>query len=193
MTNTTNTPDHLNILIAALKYSLESAPPPLANEPDFAEYLDNQALLQQLNLAQHFQMCLDIDPTNQVAAANFLKALALVERSRTRISRPTKHDSTESQSLPRERHERDDAREFLKGELDIGPHPARMIVDRARSLGISVATLRRAKASLNVVSTIHVLHDRTRFWFWALPGDPLPSQLSPDSAVEAPSAFAPAS
>ena len=172
MTNTHTTnmrpeaSDQLNTLIATISFAVSSIErPPLPGEQGFEEYLNNQALLQQLNLAQRFQIALDLDPANQVAAAGLLKALALVERSRTRVTRPTKNDPN-SPKIPRER---DDAVEFLKAELLSGPRAVSDLMPRARELGISAATLRRAKIDLNIASNLHVMPDKERFWSWSLP------------------------
>ncbi len=172
MTNTHPTnkrpelPSQFDVLIANLTYAMSSIElPPLPCEPGFEEYLNNQALLKQLELAQHFQIALDVDPMNQVAAAGLLKALALVERSRTRVTRQTKNDPN-SPKIPRER---DDAVEFLKAELLSGPRAVSDLMPRARELGISAATLRRAKIDLNIASNLHVMPDKERFWSWSLP------------------------
>ncbi len=173
MTNTppTNlgpeTPHQLAVLIANITYAMCSIElPPLPGEPGFEEYLNNQALLQQLNLAMHFQIALDVDPMNQVAAAGLLKALALIEKSRTRVTRPTKPDKAESAKTPTER---DFAAEFLKAELLPGPRRVEDLMTRARLMGITARTLQRAKLDLNIASNLHVMPDKERFWSWSLP------------------------
>ncbi len=172
MTNTHPTnlaPDHLITLIESLMASIELVDPaPLAGDPGFEEYLANQALLQQLNLLQHHQTRLTVDLNDQVAAAGVQKALALIERSRTRLTRPTKNDPL-SDSKPRETPQHDDACEFLKAELLPGPRPVEDLFSRARILGITPITLRRAKVALNIASNLHVMPDRERFWSWSLP------------------------
>ncbi len=172
MTNTHPTnarpesPNQLAILIGNLNFAMNSIElPPLPGEPGFEEYLSNQALLQQLELAQHFQIALDVDPMNQVAAAGLFKALALIEKSRTRVTRPTKPDKTE----PKKPTERDIAAEFLKAELLPGPRRVDDLLSRGRLMGISARTLQRAKLDLNIASNLHVMPDKERFWSWALP------------------------
>ncbi len=175
MTNThpTNqppaTPNHLTMLIAAVMDSIESVqPPPLSSEPGFEEYLNNQALLQQLLLAQHHKVGLEVNPSDQAAVAGLQKALALVERSRTRTTRPTKNDPLSGSKL-RESPLHEEACEFLKAELLPGPRRVEDIFSRARILGITPITLRRAKIALNIASNLHVMPDRERYWSWSLP------------------------
>ena len=170
MTNTTppiELPNHLSLLIASLMHSIESVEtPPLSGEPGFTEYLNNQALLQQVLLAHHFQSCLNFDPNDQVAAAGIQKALALIERSRSRVDRPITNHTTK---LPQPQPDRDEACHFLQSELTPGPRPVSDLMPRARLLGIAPVTLRRAKARLNIISSLHVMPDKLRFWTWALP------------------------
>ncbi len=161
------------MLIAAVMDSIESVqPPPLSTEPGFEEYLDNQALLQQLLLAHHHKIGLEVNPSDQAAASGLQKALALVERSRTRTTRPTKHDpltGPKPHANPKGSPLHDDACEFLKAELLPGPRPVEDLFSRARILGITPITLRRAKVALNIASNLHVMPDKERFWSWSLP------------------------
>ncbi len=166
---TPETPNYLCKIIAAVMDSIDSVqPPPLSTEPGFEEYLDNQALLQQLLLARHHQVGLEVNPDDQAAASGLQKALSLIERSRTRHTRPTKNDPLAG-SKPREHPLHDEACEFLKAELLPGPRPVDDLLSRARILGITPITLRRAKVALNIASNLHVMPDRERYWSWSLP------------------------
>lgn len=162
------------LLLIHLRQTLEVAEPPSPEDPNFQRYLDTQALFQQLSLAHHFQVCIDIDPLDKAAAANLLRSLSLVERSRSRSARAEKQANSDKQgdSQPAQ-PDRDEARHFLQSELAGGERPAKELVKVARSLGISMATLKRAKASLNIISTQLALPDKTRFWVWSLPEQPL--------------------
>ena len=158
------------LLLIHLRQSLEATEPPLPEDPGFQRYLDFQALLQQLTLAHHFQVCIDIDPLDKAAAANLLRSLSLVERSRSRSAKAEKQANSDKARDERSlQPERDEARHFLQSELASGERPAKELVKVARSLGISISTLKRAKASLNIISTQLALPDKTRFWVWSLP------------------------
>lgn len=167
-------PSPFFFVVDELTDSLTSSPIPSANDPEFENYLDRHTLLQQLTVARHYQDALEKNPDDPVAAANLLRSLTLVERSRSRVNRFQANSvSSPRVSQPTDsikaQPERDDAREFLMSELVPGPRPATDLFTRARALGFSAVTLRRAKASLNIISSLHVTADKTRFWTWALP------------------------
>jgi hypothetical protein len=56
--------------------------------------------------------------------------------------------------------------EFLRAELKDGAMPAKYLLDKAESEGISKRTLDRAKKSLGIVSK-----PEGKIWVWRLPGD----------------------
>ncbi len=72
----------------------------------------------------------------------------------------------------------DDAIEWLAGKLEDGARPAREIEQAARGAGYSVATLRRAKRSLGVVSERVGGIGGKGSWRWGLPA-PLDDSASP--------------
>ncbi|MBK9173222.1 MAG: AAA family ATPase [Chloracidobacterium sp.] len=73
----------------------------------------------------------------------------------------TRQESTE------ERNERTDAMEFLRETLSKGRMPTKEVQKSAREAGISEATLRRAKAAMNIEA---VKDDAPNgAWFWHLP------------------------
>lgn len=65
------------------------------------------------------------------------------------------------------RTERDDAAEWLRELLANGPCPARDVERDARDAGFSIATVRRAKAAIGVVSRKPSIFGGS--WVWALP------------------------
>ncbi len=165
-------PSPFFFVVDELTETLTSSPIPSANAPEFEDYLDRQALLQQLTVARHYQEALEKNPEDPVAAANLLRSLALVERSRSRTVRfkaKSERHLSPSVGSSKPQPEQDDAREFLMSELTAGPRLATDLITRARTLGFSAVTLRRAKASLNIISSLHVTADKVRFWTWALP------------------------
>ncbi len=179
-------PSPFFFVVDELTDSLISSPIPSAQDPAFDDYIDRHALLQELAVARHYQEALAKNPDDPFAAANLLRSLALVERSRSRSVR-FKAKSTAARQVnqsdsAKPQPEQDDAREFLMSELTQGPRAATDLITRARALGISAVTLRRAKASLNIISTLHVSTEKLRFWTWALPhleqSNPAASQIS---------------
>lgn len=64
------------------------------------------------------------------------------------------------------RTERDDAADWLRDLLAHGPRPAREVEREARDAGYSIATVRRAKAAIGVVSRKPAFGDP---WEWTLP------------------------
>ncbi len=68
-------------------------------------------------------------------------------------------------TTPHERSQLDEAREFLRAELEAGPMWAKQVYKDARDAGIAERTLRRAKDVLRVVSE----KIGTEGWSWRLP------------------------
>jgi hypothetical protein len=64
--------------------------------------------------------------------------------------------------------EREEATEFLRGELAAGPQPALQVMKAAAALGISLITLKRAKKDLGIVSRREGFGKDGR-WLWVLP------------------------
>jgi hypothetical protein len=104
----------------------------------------------------------------------------------------TKDDLLDSRD-PEEKDARDEAAEFLRAELQGGPVSASAIKARARALGISDSTRKRAKAKLRIVSEKQGF-GADGLWTWRLPAkestkglrqehDPL-SPLRPDREEE---------
>ena len=158
-------PDHrlyFQHLIGSLEDAVGEDLPLPVSAPDFDRYADNQCLLQQCVLGQHFSILLKSDSLDYRAATNLRHTLALIERTRARLEKkkPTK------QAGP-DQPERDDARHFLQSELSRGERPATELLQIARSIGIAPATLRRAKSSLNIVSTLRYPPDSPRCWMWS--------------------------
>lgn len=170
---------HFQQLIATLEQTLANTQSPSASAPDFSKYAATQCLLQQCNLIQHFNVLLQSNILDHRAATNLRHALALFEKSRAQLERQDSSKQAREQAREqrgeREKREkadqplRDEACHFLITELTSGAYPADDLFKRARELGISPATLKRAKASLNIVSTLHRSSDKSRFWAWSLP------------------------
>ncbi len=170
---------HFQQLIATLEETLNATPSPAASTPDFTKYAATQSLLQQCNLIQHFTALLQANTLDHRAATNLRHALALFEKSRIQLDRRDSSnrasEHAREQTGEREKREkaaqpeRDEARHFLLTELTSGAYPADDLFKRGRELGISRSTLKRAKASLNIVSTLHLSSDKSRFWAWSLP------------------------
>lgn len=79
------------------------------------------------------------------------------------------------------RTERDDAADWLQAFLADGPRPAREVEHEAREAGYSLATLRRAKAAIGVLSR---KPDFDGPWEWCLPSQDAhepPKALTPQS------------
>lgn len=167
---------HFQQLITTLEETLKATPSPAASTPDFTKYAAAQSLLQQANLILHFNQLLQSNTLDHRAATNLRHALALFEKSRVQLERrDSSNQAAREQSGEREKREkaaqpeRDEARHFLLTELTSGAYPADDLFKRGRELGISRSTLKRAKASLNIVSTLHLSSDKSRFWAWSLP------------------------
>jgi len=81
-----------------------------------------------------------------------------------------------------ERSERQQAEDFLKEILANGRMPAKQVRHEANQAGVAERTLKRAKASLGVVS----VHEGGQFkggdqvWYWVLPEGGQPSQEGPE-------------
>ncbi len=182
---------HFQQLIATLEQTLANTQSPPASAPDFSKYAATQCLLQQANLIQHFNQLLQSNTLDHRAATNLRHALALFEKSRFQLERrDSSNQAAREQSGERAKREqaaqseRDEARHFLLTELTSGAYPADDLFKRGRELGISRSTLKRAKASLNIVSTLHLSSDKSRFWAWSLPHRALTTDdvfLNPDS------------
>ena len=56
--------------------------------------------------------------------------------------------------------------EFLRAELKDGAMPAKYLLEKAESEGISKRTLDRAKKSLRIISKL-----QSKIWVWRLPSD----------------------
>ncbi len=66
--------------------------------------------------------------------------------------------------------DRSEAVDFLRDALEFEPLPAKVVQARARDVGISPMTLKRAKGQLGVESVKAGFGDAGR-WVWTLPGD----------------------
>lgn len=80
------------------------------------------------------------------------------------------------------RTERDDAAEWLADLLADGPRPARDVEREARDAGYSIATVRRAKAAIGVVSRKPAFGGP---WVWTLPAPAQDAQLPKMSEEDA--------
>lgn len=83
---------------------------------------------------------------------------------------PTDHDANSlaaNSSSPHEKSQLDDAKEFLRDELQDGPVWAKQVYKDAKDAGVAEITLRRAKTAL------HVKSERvgTEGWAWRLPDE----------------------
>ena len=91
-----------------------------------------------------------------------------VEHGRFRWMGPTNITSDRILAPEAEASALGDARSYLLEVLQDGPKPVKEIMEEARAMGISAATLRRAREALNIKP------DKTGFqkaWVWELPRD----------------------
>jgi hypothetical protein len=78
--------------------------------------------------------------------------------------------------------ERERARAFLANALEAGPRTSRELWPLAQRARLSRRTLRRARGDLKIRS-VRVCAEGKRLSYWLLPGQQLPSGLSPESAT----------
>lgn len=168
------TESNATAVLSNLTNNLATLPSPTKlSDANLKEFLNSAAVLHQFTLVDRILEKAQQDPQSKSIDGIFLRALGLIERTRARLSREEPKPEAPVQTAQRE-----EARQFLAAELASGPRPAKDIFHAARALGISPATLYRAKTEMNIVSqqvqpTLQSADGTQppRHWTWSLRAD----------------------
>ena len=157
-------PSSILIPLARFQESLTHSGPKAGSQSDLSSF-EFQGLVHHVETTQLLQQRIDEGVENAATAAVLLRAMSILERSRSSISR-TLQQLSGTRTI--RRRERDEATQFLLAELSDGDRPAKELISRAESIGITYRTLKRAKADLNIISFQSALPNQGHCWVWSL-------------------------
>lgn len=157
-------PSPISIPLAKFRESLSNATLQSGTRSG-VELFETQCLLLHTEATELLHQRIEAGVEDSATAAVLIRAMSILECSRSSVSRTLQQLSGERTIR---RRDRDEATQFLLTELSDGDRPAKELISLAESIGITYRTLKRAKADLCIISFQSALPNKGHCWVWSL-------------------------